>query len=218
MSERTAPQGASLPETSVVVLAGGRGERLGRDKADVALGGKTLLERSLCLLRPLSDDLVVALRAGQGASAPGARVVYDRAPHAGVLAGLAAGLGAVRHPYAFVVACDMPFLEPRLIGHLRSLAEGYDAVVPRREVGLEPLHAVYARHCVSAVLRALESGRRRVISFYEELRVRYVPEAELGQYDPEQRAFFNINTPEDLERARRWLAQGDRCARASVQR
>ena len=148
------------PDLSAVVLAGGRGERLGMDKADAVLGGQSLLERSLALLAPLTDDPVVVLRRGQvlQAGPPAARVVRDLAPYEGALAGLAAGLAACRHDWAIVVACDMPFLNARLLAHMASLREGFDAVVPRLSVGLEPLHALYHRRALASIERALQEA------------------------------------------------------------
>ncbi|NLD71878.1 MAG: molybdenum cofactor guanylyltransferase [Chloroflexi bacterium] len=196
------------PEISAVVLAGGRGERLGMDKADVVLGGKTLLLRSLSLLAPLTDDPVVVLRPGQSlhGGPPPARVVRDLAPYAGVLAGMAAGLQACRHDWAIVVACDMPFLNADLLAHMISLRDEHDIVVPRLTVGLEPLHALYHRRTLPAIRRAMDAGRRRLVSFYEGLDVRYVDEPTLLRLDPELRSLFNVNTPPDLALAEEWLA------------
>jgi molybdopterin-guanine dinucleotide biosynthesis protein A len=196
------------PDLSAVVLAGGRGERLGMDKADAVLGGQSLLERSLALLATLTDDPVVVLRRGQvlQAGPPAARVVRDLAPYEGALAGLAAGLAACRHDWAIVVACDMPFLNARLLAHMASLREGFDAVVPRLSVGLEPLHALYHRRALASIERALQEGRRRLVSFYEALRVRYLEEDDLRRLDPDLRSLFNVNTPPDLALAEEWLA------------
>ncbi len=191
---------------SVIVLAGGRGKRLGGDKATVEIAaGETLLRRSVTLVEPLSDDIIVVRRPEQRLEAPGARVITDRAPFEGPLAGILAGLEAAREEWALVVACDMPFLSIPLLRYLLTLRPGYDVVVPQLEVGMEPLHALYHRRAAPAVRAALERGERRLISFYRALRVRTVPVDELAPYDRDGRTFFNINTPEDLEQARAWL-------------
>jgi len=190
---------------SAVILAGGRGERLGDDKAAVTLGGQSLLDRALSRMSRLSDDLLVVVRHGQCVSVQNARVVVDVVPEGGVLAGLAAGLRAARYPWAAVVACDMPFLCPRIFELLRERTACCDAVVPRLAVGPEPLHALYHRRCLPAVLESLASRRHRVISFYDAIRVCYVPERDLVRIDPDKRSFFNINTPEDLAWSRHQL-------------
>ena len=102
----------------------------------------------------------------------------------------------------FVVACDMPRLAPDLIRHLCSLADGTDVVVPEGEGGIEPLHAVYRRGVLPAVEDALRNGQCRVVSFFDRVRVRRVPLAEVERIDPDLRAFRNINTPEEYFRFR----------------
>jgi len=196
---------ARLP-VSVVILAGGRGERLGQDKATLDLGGISLLQRVLDAMAPLSDDLVVVLRRDQElAVMPPTRIVRDQEPFAGVLAGLAAGLETTRHAWSLLVACDMPFVSHRLVRYMFSRRPGYDIVVPRTPEGLEPLHAFYHHRCLLPLRQALVEGQRRVISFYRSLRVRYVEGAEIEVHDPGGLSFFNVNTPEDLARARDWL-------------
>lgn len=190
---------------SVVILAGGRGNRLGRDKASIELGEETLLQRVVRLASSLSDDVVVVVRADQGLQVAGARVVTDLAPFEGVMAGIAAGLRAASREWSFVTALDMPFLNLELIRNMALARLEHDAVVPRLNVGLEPLHALYHKRCLPALHAALEKGRRRVVSFYGSVRVRYLGPAEIASLDPEGRSFFNINTPEDLIRAQAWI-------------
>jgi molybdopterin-guanine dinucleotide biosynthesis protein A len=199
--------------TSAIILAGGRGERLaGQDKAATLLDGETLLKRVHRRVAALADDVVIVLRPDQELApalveaVANATVVRDLPGYSGVLAGMAAGLEAARHEWSLLVACDMPFIHASLVRYMWSLREGWDIVVPRLEVGLEPLHALYHRGCLPSIRDALAQRRQRVISFYEPLRVRYVGESEIDHHDPRRLSFFNINTPEDLARARELLA------------
>jgi molybdenum cofactor guanylyltransferase len=192
---------------SLAVLAGGLGERLGADKAALRLGGEPLLARVLRRLAPLSDDPLLVLRPGQTlADAYGARVATDLAPYSGALAALAAGLAAARHEGVAVVACDMPFAAPEPLGAMACLAYAFDAVVPRLDVGLEPLFALYHRRVLSAIVAALARGERRLSAFHADVRVRYVSPEEIGA-PPE--LWRNINTPEDLA-AVEWLLAVER--------
>jgi molybdopterin-guanine dinucleotide biosynthesis protein A len=200
-------------QTSAIILAGGRGERLaGQDKAVLLLDGETLLERAYRRVAALADDVVIVLRPDQELAPPlvaalsRAVIVHDLPGYTGVLAGMAAGLEAAQHEWSLLVACDMPFVQASLVRYMWSLREGSDVVVPRLEVGLEPLHALYHRRCLSALHDALAQKRRRVISFYEPLQVRYVDEGEIARFDPRRLSFFNINTPEDLVCAQELLA------------
>ena len=121
-------------------------------------------------------------------------------------AALLAGLAAARHPWVFLIGCDMPFVSPALVDFLAAQRPGSDVVVPRLAVGLEPLHAFYHHRCVAALYAAVWRGQHRIADHYDGWRVRYVDAAEMIPYDPAGCSFANINTPEDLDHARRLLA------------
>jgi molybdopterin-guanine dinucleotide biosynthesis protein A len=144
------------------------------------------------------EVLVVAYR---GARPLPYRVVPDLYAAGGSLGGLYSGLYAASNDYALAVATDMPFLSLPLLRWMLDQPREYDVLVPLREEP-EPLHAVYAKRCLEPMRRRLESGRLKITGFFEDVRVRFVDAATLAAYDPEGRSFFNINTPEDLERAR----------------
>jgi molybdopterin-guanine dinucleotide biosynthesis protein A len=186
-----------------VVLAGGRGTRLGGvNKALLEISGRRVIDRLLAALRPLAaGDIVIVNNDGSLAGLPGTVLVPDVDPGAGALVGLYSGLRAVRTPLATATACDMPFVSTDLLRALLALAPGHDAVVPVLEDQPEPLHAVYRVSCLPAIEAALAAGRKRLIAFYDAVAVRYVGEAELQQWDPDLRSFLNINRPEDLVRA-----------------
>ena len=191
---------------SGVVLAGGRSTRLGRDKAFLELEGRPLITCTLDVLAQLTDDLIIVTNRASHLFPQSARVVADRYVDAGVLAGVHAGLLAARGELALVVACDMPFLNLDLLRYIISLAQDADVVVPRW-TDVEPLHAVYRpATCLGPIEGALARGERRIVSFYRdevrEVRVRYVERAEITRFDPQGLSFFNVNGPEDWERAR----------------
>jgi molybdopterin-guanine dinucleotide biosynthesis protein A len=120
-----------------------------------------------------------------------------------VLVALASGLSAATSELCLVVGCDMPFLSQTLLRWLIELSPGFDVVMPVNEGFMDPMHAVYRREPVlAAVERALARGDKRLTSYLPDVRVREVGADELRARDPELRSFFNINTPEDLERAR----------------
>jgi len=132
--------------------------------------------------------------------------VFDPTPHAGVLPALAAGLEAAYGEVCLAVACDMPFVSPRVFAHLLDVQRATDAdvVIPRTAGFLEPMHAVYRREPVRQAIRsALARGDQRMISYFADVRVHEVAEAEWRPRDPAGTAFFNVNTPAELEAARR---------------
>ena len=119
-----------------------------------------------------------------------------------MLPALAAGLSAASGDVCLAVACDMPFVSRDLFQRQLELLDGADVVIPRTQDYLEPMHAVYRRAPVLAAIQAaLARGERRMISYFPDVRVREVPEPEWRPLDPAGRAFFNVNTPEDLAEA-----------------
>ncbi len=186
------------PAVSAIIQAGGQSRRMGRDKALIDYQGQPIIAHVIKTLRTLSDDIVVVSNRSDLYSSFGVRVVADYDPPCGPLGGIAAGLQAVQHPLAVVVACDMPFLNVNLLRWLIDLADGYDAVVPQSGAEYEPLHAIYRRECYQPIVRRIERGERRVISFFADVRLRSVPESEWRVFDPEGRSLVNLNTPADL--------------------
>ena len=189
----------SQQSVSAIVLAGGQSRRMGRDKALIDYQGRPIIACVINTLRALSDDIVVVANRPDLYGPFGARVVPDYEPPCGPLGGIAVGLQTARHPLAVVVACDMPFLNVTLLRWLIDLAEGYDAVVPQTGDEFEPLHAVYRRECHDSIVRRIERGERRVISFFADVRLRPVPEPEWRVLDPGGRSLVNLNTPDDLD-------------------
>jgi molybdopterin-guanine dinucleotide biosynthesis protein A len=164
--------------------------------------GRPILAHVIETLRQLSDDVIVVSNRsdvyGPLAASFGVRIVPDYDPPSGPLGGLAVGLDAMKHDVAIVVACDMPFLNLDLFRYLIERAADFDAVVPQTGDQYEPLHAVYRRSCLAAIQRRLANNERRVISFFQDVRLAVVPEAEWRVIDPTGRSLSNLNTPDDL--------------------
>jgi molybdopterin-guanine dinucleotide biosynthesis protein A len=174
---------------------------MGTNKALLRIDDQeTLIGRVVRSLRPLSDDIVVVSNSPELYADLGVRQTGDLFAGIGPLAGLHAGLSVAQHPWSFVVACDMPLVDHRLVRFMILLSEGHDLVVPRWHEELEPLHALVSRSCLAAIEGRLKAGQRRVISFYPDVRVRVVEPSEIGIFDPEGRSFSNANTPEDWQR------------------
>ncbi len=194
------------------VLAGGRSRRMGSDKGLLPLGGRRLVEIVLETIRPLFSDLIIVANEPAGYARFGIPVVADRFPGCGPLGGIHAALSSSRWPHTFCIAYDMPFAIPAVITHLVSLAPGFDAVVPHSGAGYEPLHAVYGRSCLAPAEALLRAHCLRVDGLFATVRVRRVEAWELRPLDPLGRSFVNVNTPADLEAARRLIEEGPSCA------
>ena len=181
-------------------MAGGMSRRMGQDKAWIPFEGRPIIARVIEVLREVADEVLIVANDARYAEL-GLRLVPDRFPQGGALGGIATGVGAAAYERVLVAACDMPFLRADVWRTLIARADGADAAVPRIGGEFETLHAVYTKACLPAMEQALAAGRMRVISFFPDVRVRAVGEAELRAVDPELRAFTNVNTPEELAAA-----------------
>jgi molybdopterin-guanine dinucleotide biosynthesis protein A len=189
---------ASRPVTGVIV-AGGRASRMGgRDKAFAAVGGEPIAVRTIRIFRELFPQVVVATNRPERYRDLGVETVTDRFADRGPLAGIHAALLASRYPHAFVAACDMPGLDPDVIRFLLARIGDADAIVPRWEGDVEPLHAVYATRCLPAIEVHLTNGRHALRDFLGAVRVDYVDETELARLRGASASLTNVNTPAEL--------------------
>jgi molybdopterin-guanine dinucleotide biosynthesis protein A len=185
------------------IIAGGPARRLGGvAKSFVAVGGRTIAERQLALLRPAFARVLVVANDPAPWAPLGLEVVPDRIVGVGPLGGIQAALAAAGDCDAVVcIAGDLPFIAPALLAALRDRTPGADAVAPRTASGIEPLCARYARGLLPAIDARVAAGERAVHALLETLAVAWIEGADLAALDPDGSSFFNINTPEDLRRA-----------------
>lgn len=193
---------------SVVIQAGGESSRMGRDKALVPLAGRPMIEHILTRVTGLGDETLITTNNPDALEYLGIPLATDEEPGAGALPGLRTALRAAQGDNVLILACDMPFVNRLLLEYQLTLVPKADVIVPEWRGNYQTMHAVYARKKVlRAVEQVLEEGERRMISFYPHVKVYSVSPEEVAEYDPKGRSFFNVNTPEDLADAERFLAQ-----------
>jgi molybdopterin-guanine dinucleotide biosynthesis protein A len=193
-----------------VVLAGGKSRRMGKDKALLPIDGQPMIRSLVQSLIPLSKDVIVSVSDGERheelrqALPAGVRVVNDERPGQGPLMGIYAGLKASETDVNLVVACDIPEIDPGFITEMRSFAGDYDVVAAVDKEGRpNALLALYRRSVIPLVKKQLDEGQRKIVLFYPQCRVKYVPLREGAWYR-------NINRMDD------YLAyQRDRIDRSS---
>jgi molybdopterin-guanine dinucleotide biosynthesis protein A len=192
---------ASLPRLKAVtgiILSGGKSTRMGENKAFIPIDGVPIIERIHGLFQELFEEVIIVANEKHLYEKMPARIVADLLPNRGALGGLYTGLFFSSFHSAFCVACDMPFLNGRLIESLGRKTEGYDVVVPKTWDGLQPLHAYYSRGCIEPIRITLERDRYSILDFYPAVRVLVVDPIEIHRMDPEGESFVNINTREEL--------------------
>jgi molybdopterin-guanine dinucleotide biosynthesis protein A len=196
-----------VADLTVAILAGGRSSRMGIDKSFVQVLGRPLIEDILAQTAGLGEETLIVTNRTDDYAYLGVPLFSDVVPDKGALGGLYSALHSATRQHVLCIACDMPFVVPPLLDHLIHLMPEADAIVPRLAGEAEPFRAIYSRDCLGPIRAALDAGRMRVISFFAEVRVRYVDEIEIDRFDPRHLSFFNVNTPADLEQARRLAAQ-----------
>ena len=190
---------------SAVVLAGGLSRRLGRDKAFEPIGNLPLIQRVLSQVSQISRHTIVVAndkkRETQLSGLDGIRISIDKYPDTGSLGGIFTGIHASTTDWTFVVACDMPFLNIKLIRYIMSLKEGYDAVVPVIDGRPEPIHSIYSKDCLAHIEEKITNNELKITGFFDKISVRYVNESAINEFDPDHLSFLNVNNEEDLEKA-----------------
>jgi molybdopterin-guanine dinucleotide biosynthesis protein A len=200
---RTAGPMIVVMQATLLVLAGGDSRRMGRTKAWLEVGETTLLRWVAERLAPAFTEVMVSFaEPEQVEQLVPYRVVFDRKPSAGPLAGLEAGLTAARNEVVFAVACDMPYVTPELAEMAVAASSGCDAAIPRLDGRPEPTCAAYRKSALPAITRALDADRLRAAELAENLDVAWLEGLDTD-------LFRSLNTPDDYERFRRELGRGD---------
>jgi molybdopterin-guanine dinucleotide biosynthesis protein A len=191
-----------------VIQAGGQSVRMGgQPKALIELGGRRIIERVVAALAPAVDDVLVVTNTPELYAFLKLPMVGDVYPDHGSLGGIYSGLKAASGPGALTVACDMPFLHPDVIKLVAARAGEGDVVLPRVGHRLETLHAVYDKVCLPHIAECLVAGRLKIVEFLERVRVVEIAEAEVARFRDPRVTFMNVNTPDDLARARALAAE-----------
>jgi molybdopterin-guanine dinucleotide biosynthesis protein A len=190
-----------------IVLCGGESRRMASSKAWLPFGPELMLQRVVRLVGEAVQPVLVVAGADQPLPPlpPTVRVVHDRHPHGGPLAGLAAGLAAVsgQAEAAFVTACDAPLLQSALVRRMIELLADYEIAVPQRQGRDEPLAAVYRTRVLPWVEALLDAGRLRPAFLFDQVRTRRINARELADVDPQLQSLINVNTPADYHAALR---------------
>jgi len=200
---------------AIVILAGGRSSRFGRDKALADFGGKPLIGHVVGKLRELGDECIVSIGATgdpeyyRRALPDGTLVVRDNVGFQGPLAGFVTALNNCRSGNCFLGACDMPFIEPKVVEYLFGEGSQKSGAIPKwRDGRLEPLHAVYdcneARHAYRQITDEQVLSMISLVDHMPGLRFVNV-EQEVAQFNSTLNTFRNLNTPRDLQDAERAL-------------
>jgi molybdopterin-guanine dinucleotide biosynthesis protein A len=191
MSHKTA-----FTDITGVVLVGGKGRRMGRDKIFIPVNGKPIIEKTFRKIAPLFAETLVVGHHRPEFDELKIQSHPDIIPDCGALGGIYTGLALAQTPFIFAIASDMPFLDTALVRTIAGIRHGADAVIPKGSRGYEPLFAVYSTSCRNQIRENLEKGSLRVLEALEGMNVLNpeIPPVPEGAPDP----LSNLNTPQDL--------------------
>lgn len=183
-----------LPVTALI-LCGGRSKRMGRPKAFLPFAGRTIIEHLIDTTREVFDEVFLVANEPDQYSHLTVDAVKDILPYRGPLGGILSGLLVSANPYGFVIACDMPLINRKLIRQMAAQRHDADVVVLSHAGGVEPLLGVYSKNCIKPLEESLFSGVLKVQDFLSGLKAKvYTPEQ---SGDNELPPYFNVNTPQD---------------------
>lgn len=196
--------------------AGGGSTRFGTDKALVTLAGQTMLQRTAALLSAVCEDVRIVAPDLRYGNEPWP-VIADQWPGEGPLGGILTALATIEpstsgNAWALIVSCDMPFLTREFLAFLRECASQSSAqvVAPRSPVGLEPLCACWRADAIAAIRASFDAGTRKVTEAMKRLPMEVLDEPVWKRFDSDNRLFWNMNTPDDYQAARRILETENR--------
>lgn len=189
-------------DCTAIILAGGKSSRMGTNKALLPIFDKTVIEHIVECSKIVADEVIVVTNDLDQYDFLNVPLVSDTYKECGPLAGLEAGLEAAKHNKCFLIACDMPFINSDVMKFLVQQLEYFDAVLPQMDGKLHPLFAAYRKTCLDIVRKKLDEKALRMVNLLDEIHTKIVTEDELLSKQLHiQNAFFNMNRPDEYQRA-----------------
>ena len=175
-----------------IILAGGESKRLNNvEKSNLLVGDQRIIERMMTVFEKLFSDIILVSNRPTTYLEWDTIIVKDLYTKRCSLAGIHSGLFYTKTDHAFIAACDTPFLKSDLVKTvIQNIHPGIDVVLPRTNMGIEPLCAVYSRRCIQAVQNALDRNNLKIRNFFSKLKVKEISEMTLRKADPDLVSFF----------------------------
>ena len=195
-------------KASGIILAGGKNTRIKTEKAFIQLGpDATLIENTVEIFQKLFSEIIIVTNNPQAYLKFGTKVVEDLIKDKGPLGGIFTGLCFSTSQLNFVLGCDMPFPNPDLINYILQKPAEYDLVIPETKGKTETLFARYSKNSLPVILSYMLKDELKVQNVLAELKVLKITSDEIHRLDPEHLSFFNVNTQEDLKKAKDLLSR-----------
>jgi len=186
-----------------ILLAGGKNSRTGVNKAFLPIDGIRLIEKTLNIYGQIFNEIIIVTNDPLACiEFADASIVTDIYKDKGPAGAIFTGLFYAKNSYAFVSACDMPYLNKDFILYMIDQTGRYDIVIPELPKGFQTLHAIYSRNCLLGMKRMIDTTNElKITGFSKEVRILSITEEKIKPFEKDGRIFLNNNTPEDLVNA-----------------
>jgi molybdopterin-guanine dinucleotide biosynthesis protein A len=180
------------------ILAGGKSRRFGSNKALASFGHHTMVEAVANILLRVFPRVTVVAKTSHQVDGIDFPVILDRFEYPGNLAGIATALNNSTEEHIFIVSCDHPLIDEKVVKRILVHTGDEDVLIPQIDGRHQPTHALYR---TSARSKLPSSPSSALPDFLYSLNKRYLFEEDFADIEHFGRSFFNINTREDYERA-----------------
>jgi molybdopterin-guanine dinucleotide biosynthesis protein A len=188
---------------NAIILAGGRNTRMeGLDKAFLEIEGRPFIEIIIDRLKDLVSEIIVVTNSPKRYSKFKVKLVSDEEAGRGPLMGIYCGLKASDARYNFVVACDMPFINSRLIKFMLDNKDNCDILLFKDSEKFHTLFGVYSKSCIPVIEEMLSQNCLRIQAIFPRLKSRFLPIKKMDKFDPLRLSVVNINTMQELRKSR----------------
>lgn len=188
-------------EATGVILAGGKSSRMKFNKAFAEISGQPVINLIIGKFAGLFAETIIISNEPELFTHFGLPVFTDIYPRMGPVSGIHSGLYHASYDKAFILGCDVPFINMKLVEYMADNLGDYDSVVPEIDTYLQPLAAVYSRRCLPVLTACLEGDRVKLIRIFEELNALVMGRDELERFGNVEEIFLNLNDIETLDLA-----------------
>lgn len=201
-------------KATLLLLAGGRGVRMGGNKLYLEIDGTLLIERILCITTPIFMETILLVSRGEKSQLSNklriildkynVNIIEDEKKAVGPLEGLRVGLENMTQQWGFLMGCDMPTAQENIIRFMSTYCtEETDLIAAERKGYIEPLHAFYSKKCLEAIQKSLKNKNHKMKFFYRDIKLILLKEELLQTQGDIKKSFLNLNYPEDLVQIRK---------------
>jgi len=182
-----------------VILAGGRSSRMKFNKAFAEISGQPVIEMIINKFIKYFDETIIISNEPEPYIHLGPAIFPDVFPRMGPVSGIHSGLYHARHERIFVLGCDVPFINMKLVDYMLCVLDDYDSVVPSIDGYLQPLAAVYSHKCLPILTACLETNRVKLVRIFEELNALILTRDVLEKFGIPEEIFLNVNDIQALQ-------------------